>query len=183
VLIVVLAFYLRRYIGKIGSLSAALFLALSPGMVYISRYFIHEMFFVFLSLAIVVSVVMFIEKRRAGILAIAWTALILLVCFLPSTVKLSAALGGDNQTAVWAFSRWLLHRRGRASWSCDPDADVVERWASDLPSARIGVCVANVRDEGDCVHHDRHDDHRVLLRMDLAKNVQGWEYRIVPGNR
>jgi uncharacterized protein (TIGR03663 family) len=44
----------------------ALFLALSPGMVYISRYFIHEMFFVFLSLAIVVSVVMFIEKRRAG---------------------------------------------------------------------------------------------------------------------
>jgi len=103
VLIVVLAFYLRRYIGKIGSLSAALFLALSPGMVYISRYFIHEMFFVFLSLAIVVSVVMFIEERRAGILAIGWTALILLVCFLPSTVKLSAALGGDNQTAVWAF--------------------------------------------------------------------------------
>src|SRR6187431_3618029 len=78
VLIVVLAFFLRRYIGKVGSLCAALFLALSPGMVYISRYFIHEIFFVFLSLAIVVSVVMFIEKHRAGIFAIAWAALILL---------------------------------------------------------------------------------------------------------
>ena len=103
VLIVVLTFFLRRYIGKIGSLCAALFLALSPGMVYISRYFIHEMFFVFLSLAIVVAVVMFIEKRPAGIFAIGWTALILLVCFLPSTLKLASILGGDNQTSTWAF--------------------------------------------------------------------------------
>jgi uncharacterized protein (TIGR03663 family) len=103
VLVVVLTFFLRRYIGKIGSLFAALFLALSPGMVYISRYFIHEMFFVFLSLAIVVSIVFFIEKRRAGIWAIAWTALVLLVCFLPSTLKLASVLGGENETSVWAF--------------------------------------------------------------------------------
>ena len=64
VLTVVLAFFLRRYIGKIGSLSAALFLALSPGMVYISRYFIHEMFFVFCSLAVVVAVLLFIDRRQ-----------------------------------------------------------------------------------------------------------------------
>ena len=103
VLIVVLTFFLRRYIGKVGSLTAALFLALSPGMVYISRYFIHEIFFVFLSLGIVVSVVFFIDKRRAGYLSIAWTALVLLVCFLPSTLKFASALGGDNTTSVWAF--------------------------------------------------------------------------------
>lgn len=103
VLVVILAFFLKRYIGKIGSLAAALFLALSPGMVYISRYFIHEMFFVFLSLAIVASILFFIEKRKPGILAIAWTALILLVCFLPSTLKLSSALGGESTTSVWAF--------------------------------------------------------------------------------
>ncbi|MEJ7698059.1 MAG: glycosyltransferase family 39 protein [Pyrinomonadaceae bacterium] len=47
-LTVVLAFCLKKYIGSIGSLTAALFLALSPGMVFISRYFIHEMLFVFL---------------------------------------------------------------------------------------------------------------------------------------
>ena len=103
VLIVVLTFFLRRYIGRIGSLVAALFLALSPGMVYISRYFIHEIFFVFLSLALVVAVVFFIDKRRAGYLSIAWTALILLVCFLPSTLKFASALGGEKTTSVWAF--------------------------------------------------------------------------------
>ncbi len=103
VLVVILTFFLRRYIGKVGSLVAALFLALSPGMVYISRYFIHEIFFVFLSLAVVVSVVFFIERRRAGYGAIASAALILLVCFLPSTLKLAAALGGENETSVWAY--------------------------------------------------------------------------------
>ncbi|MEP6705417.1 MAG: flippase activity-associated protein Agl23, partial [Acidobacteriota bacterium] len=103
VLVIILTFFLRRYIGKIGSLFAGLFLALSPGMVYISRYFIHEMFFVFLSLGVVIAVVLFIDRRRAGILATASAALVLLVCFLPSTLKLAAALGGDNATSVWAF--------------------------------------------------------------------------------
>lgn len=108
VLIVIMAFFLRRHIGKIGSLAAALFLALSPGMVYISRYFIHEMFFVFLSFAVVLSIVLFIEKRKAGIFAIAWMALILLVCFLPSTLKLASSLGRENETAVWAFRAGFL---------------------------------------------------------------------------
>ena len=101
VLTVVLALFLRRYIGKIGSLAAALFLALSPGMVYISRYFIHEIFFVFLSLALVVSIVLFIEREKAGLLAIAWTVLLLMVCFLPSTLMLASYTAGDSFNAVW----------------------------------------------------------------------------------
>lgn len=103
VLMVVLAFFLRRYIGKIGAIAAAVFLTLSPGMVYISRYFIHEIFFVFLSLALVLSVVFFIEKRKAGIFAIAWMVLLLFVCFLPSALSLASSLGGTSTTAVWAF--------------------------------------------------------------------------------
>ena len=103
VLTVVLALFLKRYIGRWGSLLAALFLALSPGMVYISRYFIHEIFFVFLSLAIVVAILFFIEKRRAGYFAIGWMVLILLVCFLPSALNLAAFLGGENAGALWAF--------------------------------------------------------------------------------
>lgn len=103
VLTVVLTFFLRRYLGKIGTLVAALFLTLSPGMVYISRYFIHEMFFVFCSLAVVVSVVYFIEKRKAGVFAIGWMALILLVCFLPSALNLAGAIGGQKMTMVWVL--------------------------------------------------------------------------------
>jgi uncharacterized protein (TIGR03663 family) len=107
VLVVLLACFLRRYIGRVGSLFAALFLALSPGMVYISRYFIHEMFFVFLGLALVVAIVFFIEKQKAGIFAIGWMALLLLVSFLPSTLKLASVVG-RSETAVWAFSGGFL---------------------------------------------------------------------------
>ncbi len=103
VLTVILALFLKRYIGKIGSLFAALFLALSPGMVFISRYFIHEIFFVFVSLAIVISVLFFIEKRKAGYFAIGWMVLLLLICFLPSALNLASFLGGENVAALWAF--------------------------------------------------------------------------------
>ena len=103
VLTVVLAFFLKKYIGKTGSLFAALFLALSPGMVFISRYFIHEILFVFLSLAIVVAVVFFIEKRKAGFFAIAWTALLLMICFVPSALNLATAVGGKDASKLLTF--------------------------------------------------------------------------------
>lgn len=101
VLTVVLALYLKRYLGRVGSLFAALFLALSPGMVFISRYFIHEMFFVFLSLAIAVSVLFFIEKRKAGYFAVIWLIVLLLVCATPVALVLASYLGGESAFAVW----------------------------------------------------------------------------------
>ena len=103
VLIVIMAMFLRRYIGRIGSLFAALLLALSPGMVFISRYFIHEIFFVFLSFAVVLSVVYFVERQKAGVIAIGSAAILLLVCFLPSTLNFAGYLAGPNPTALWAF--------------------------------------------------------------------------------
>lgn len=101
VLTVILAFFLKDYIGKIGSLAAALFLALSPGMVFISRYFIHEMLFVFFSFGIVVGVLYFIEKRKAGIFAIAMMALLLFICFLPNVLSLANTFGEDNPGLTW----------------------------------------------------------------------------------
>lgn len=103
VLTVVLVLYLRRYLGKIGSLSAALFLALSPGMVFISRYFIHETFFTFCTLAIVVSIVLFIEREAAGPLAKVWLAILLAACFIPSGLNVAAYFSDGNATALWAF--------------------------------------------------------------------------------
>src|SRR5689334_10290749 len=52
---------LRRNIGTLGALAAAVFIALSPGHVFISRYFIHESHFVFFTLGIVVAVVRYYE--------------------------------------------------------------------------------------------------------------------------
>ncbi|MEP6946341.1 MAG: glycosyltransferase family 39 protein [Acidobacteriota bacterium] len=100
---VILTLFLKRYLGKVGTLCAASFLALSPGMVYISRYFIHEMFFVFCSLGVVVSLVYFIDKRKAGPLSVIWMVLILVVAFLPSTLNIAETGSGMGDAAVWAL--------------------------------------------------------------------------------
>ena len=50
-----LVLLLRRQLGNFGAPAAAALLAVSPGMVYFSRYFIHEVPFVFLTLALVVT--------------------------------------------------------------------------------------------------------------------------------
>src|SRR5438105_954878 len=50
-----LALLLRKRLGTIGALSAAGLIAISPGAVYLSRYFIHESLFVFFTLGIVVA--------------------------------------------------------------------------------------------------------------------------------
>jgi uncharacterized protein (TIGR03663 family) len=102
VLTVVLVFFLHRYIGRTGSLAAAMLVALSPGMVFISRYFIHEIFFVFTALAFVIAIVFFIDRRHPGPFAIAAAALILFVCFFPSTLNISGVVGGENVTLLWA---------------------------------------------------------------------------------
>jgi uncharacterized protein (TIGR03663 family) len=103
VLIVCLAFYLRKYIGTVGSLSAAAMLALSPGMVYISRYFIHEISFVFFSFAYMVGVLYFIEKREVGIVATATCSLLLLICFFPLPFTFAESLGGNMSIRLGFF--------------------------------------------------------------------------------
>jgi uncharacterized protein (TIGR03663 family) len=108
VLTVVLAFFLHRYIGRIGSLAAGLFLALSPGMVYISRYFIHEILFVFFSLSFVVAILYFIEKRRAGVFAVSWMSLLLLICFLPTALTMAAYVGEENFYLLWTLRVLIL---------------------------------------------------------------------------
>ncbi|HEX9424632.1 MAG TPA: flippase activity-associated protein Agl23 [Pyrinomonadaceae bacterium] len=52
---------LRRHLGTLATLSAAFLLAISPGAVYLSRYFIHETLFVFFTLGIVVASLKYFE--------------------------------------------------------------------------------------------------------------------------
>ncbi len=96
VLLVLLTLFLRRYIGTIGSLTAALLLALSPGMVYISRYFIHEMLFVFFSLGIVVGIVYFIEGKPLGTFGTIATSFLLLICFIVLPFGLADIFPNNN---------------------------------------------------------------------------------------
>jgi uncharacterized protein (TIGR03663 family) len=63
-----LVFLLRRKLGTVATLAAGLLLAISPGSVYLSRYYIHEMLFVFFTLGIVVAGVWFYEYRNPSYL-------------------------------------------------------------------------------------------------------------------
>lgn len=67
---------LRRHIGSLGALAAAALLSVSPGAVYLSRYFIHEALFVFFTLGVVVAWLKYYDgelaeetRETAGIIA------------------------------------------------------------------------------------------------------------------
>jgi uncharacterized protein (TIGR03663 family) len=62
---------LRRRLGTIGTLAAAAFVAVSPGAVYLSRYFIHESLFVFFTLGIVVAALKYYEDGHPVYLILA----------------------------------------------------------------------------------------------------------------
>ncbi|HMJ25537.1 MAG TPA: flippase activity-associated protein Agl23 [Pyrinomonadaceae bacterium] len=66
-----LALLLRKRIGTIGALSAAGLIAVSPGAVYLSRYFIHESLFVFFTLGIVVAALKYYDTGQAAYLILA----------------------------------------------------------------------------------------------------------------
>jgi uncharacterized protein (TIGR03663 family) len=66
-----LALLLRKRLGAIGALSAAALIAISPGAVYLSRYFIHESLFVFFMLGIIVAAVKYYDTGAGVYLILA----------------------------------------------------------------------------------------------------------------
>src|SRR4030095_4823011 len=68
---IALIFTLRKNLGSISTLAAALLLAISPGAVYLSRYFIHETLFVFFTFGIVVALVKYYEAAHLIYLVLA----------------------------------------------------------------------------------------------------------------
>jgi uncharacterized protein (TIGR03663 family) len=109
-----LALSLRRHIGAVGALACAALLAVSPGMVFFSRYYIHEMLFVFFTLGIVVGALRSYEgdftepdarlKKfggSAGLLIAVFSFALVAVTLL--TVKYYSSL-----TRVWAVVFLLL---------------------------------------------------------------------------
>lgn len=86
-----LVLLLRRRIGTIGALSAALLLAISPGAVYLSRYFIHETLFVFFTLGVVIAGLKYYEDGHPIYLILASASAALLFA-TKETAIISAAV-------------------------------------------------------------------------------------------
>ncbi len=68
---IALILYLRKHIGMLSALVAAALVAVSPGAIYMSRYFIHESLFVFFTLGVVVAALFYDETARAIYLLLA----------------------------------------------------------------------------------------------------------------
>ena len=108
VAIVWLALSLKRYIGDAGALAAGALIAVSPGAVFYSRYFIHETLFVFFTLGIVAAALRFHEtgKVRDAMLVAASAAMLFAT---KETAFISAGTLGIAWLVanVWAYGgKW-----------------------------------------------------------------------------
>ncbi len=101
-----LIFLLRRRLGTVTVLAAGLMLAVSPGAVYLSRYFIHETLFVFFTLGIVVAIVRFYDDRNSAYLIPAAASAALLFA-TKETAMISVAVLIIALVAMWIYM-WVI---------------------------------------------------------------------------
>jgi uncharacterized protein (TIGR03663 family) len=104
-LTVALIFPLRRFLGPVATLTAAALLAVSPGMVYVSRYFIHESLLVCFSLAFFVSALLFLDTRRP-IFVIAAAASAALIFTTKETGIIGIAIFAIVAVVARFYVRW-----------------------------------------------------------------------------
>lgn len=109
-----LTFSLRRYLGRFGALGAAALLALSPGMVFFSRYFIHEIPFVFLTLALVVAALRYRETDQPRYLFLASASAALMFATKETCIISFVVL-----VLAWFCARVYLHLRNAAVTDSD----------------------------------------------------------------
>lgn len=122
---------LRRYIGEIGAISAALLLAVSPGAVYMSRYFIHETLFTFFTLGIVVAALRFYETEDVFYLLLATLSAGMMFA-TKETAIISLGVLVIALVCVWIYN-WLFPgrldssgREGMRKKRAKPGAEFVE---------------------------------------------------------
>jgi uncharacterized protein (TIGR03663 family) len=116
VAVVWLLLCLRRELGTFGVLAAAVLATVSPGMVFFSRYFIHEVLFIFFTLGVVIAVLRFRRTREPRYLMLAATS--------------AALLGATKETwvitvVVWLIAlpcawAWLFLRKKRTAGNGEP---------------------------------------------------------------
>jgi uncharacterized protein (TIGR03663 family) len=108
-----LIFLLRKRLGSIAALAAGLLLAISPGAVYLSRYFIHETLFVFFTFGIVVAALRFYDECNPAYL-VPGAASAALLFATKETAMISAGVLVIAFVTTWTYL-WLLRGAGVSS--------------------------------------------------------------------
>jgi uncharacterized protein (TIGR03663 family) len=131
---VLLMLTLRRSLGGCGALAAAALLAVSPGSVYFSRYFIHETLLVCCTIALVAAATRWVDSQRRGLFHLAAVSAGLMFATKETAVITAVVLSAAAIGAAWlvpdssaarfdgqTVSRWRLASVFSAMQSClDP---------------------------------------------------------------
>jgi uncharacterized protein (TIGR03663 family) len=120
--VVWLVLSLRRYVGTVAALVAGLLVAVSPACVFYSRYFIHEMPFVFFTLGLVVYALRFRETGAPSDLLMAAAAAALMFATKETAFISVGTLGLAWLTAVlWERVRGGGGRNRHVTASAEPE--------------------------------------------------------------
>jgi uncharacterized protein (TIGR03663 family) len=136
-----LALTLRRHIGTVGALCAAGLIAISPGAVYLSRYFIHESLFVFFTLAIVVAGLRYYETGRGLYLILASISAALMVATKETWIMNGPVLViAWISTAIYFWVRESLDRTRPDRMSlADQWRETIDRLGGLIPLLTIAL--------------------------------------------
>jgi len=123
---VLLVLALKRYIGAVGALAAAALIALSPGAVYFSRYFIHEMLLVCFTLGLVVSAALWVSGGRSLFLYLASVSAGLMFATKETAIIAAVVIAGAALGATWYVElRKLARARNTDSPSSWPKRSLI----------------------------------------------------------
>ena len=137
-----LVFLLRRRLGTVATLAAGLMLAVSPGAVYLSRYFIHETHFVFFTFGIVVAGVRFYDSRNPTWLLLASASAALLfatkeTAFISVGVLLIAF--GVTHVYRWLYRKAVAQPSGKPRKPGAPTQSAFRRFIGDFGTANLVI--------------------------------------------
>ncbi|HEV7475646.1 MAG TPA: flippase activity-associated protein Agl23 [Pyrinomonadaceae bacterium] len=124
---IALVFFLRRNLGTIATLTAAFLLAISPGAVYLSRYFIHETLFVFFTLGIVVASLKYYESASPVYLVLGALSAALLfatkeTALISVAVLLIALIVTPAYRWLWVYFSGQAKKKKKTNYSGDGGA-------------------------------------------------------------
>jgi uncharacterized protein (TIGR03663 family) len=109
VLTVSMLWFLRHHLGKVGTPIAAFCMALSPGLVYYSRDFIHEMSFGCFTLGIVTGALRYVETRKfTWLVLMSVSAALLIATKETSIVNIAVLILAIICASVWVIARRLI---------------------------------------------------------------------------
>ncbi|NUO08579.1 MAG: TIGR03663 family protein [Candidatus Brocadia sp.] len=118
IMVVALLYPLRRRLGTMGLLTAGLLTALSPANSFFSRDTIHEIYFIFFSLAVVVSFFLYSETRKSRYLYFA-AACLAFVITIKETYILTFAVYALSLAIAYCYEMVFLSNSTRFQYLKD----------------------------------------------------------------